>query len=406
MVQTTSSPTVADAKKSSMKVLAGGLAAGALLGIALSAAFFAGHQFWPTPSGIPSQSAAPIARSAAPTGAFLSMAENTIADMASKASESVVNIDISKNISVPGLIGNSPFQFFFGQGDDPSMGMAPRKFQQHGSGSGVIVRQDGYILTNNHVVGQADEIKVTLNDKREFQGKVVGRDSFTDLALVKIDAKGLPIAQLGTSKALRPGDWAIAIGSPLGLDHSVTMGIISALGRSLNDINSVDFIQTDAAINPGNSGGPLLNIRGEVIGLNTAIRGDGQNIGFAIPIDIAKEVTDQLVAGGSIKRPYVGIYMQDLNEKIAHSLGIPKDTKGVLIAKVAPDGPAGLAGLAAGDVIEKVDGKPVLTSKEVQKQIRTHKVDDTVDFLILRNGAITAATVKLGDYPQKDQTER
>ena len=403
MVQTTSSPTVSEAKKSSMPVLVGGIA----IGIAMSAAFFAGHHFWPTPStGIPSQSAAPIAQSAAPTGAFLSMAENTIADMASKASESVVNIDISKNISVPGLGANSPFQFFFGQGNDPSQGITPHKFQQHGSGSGVIVRQDGYILTNNHVVGQADEIKVTLNDKREFQGKVVGRDSFTDLALVKIDAKGLPTAQLGTSKALRPGDWAIAIGSPLGLDHSVTMGIISALGRSLNDINSVEFIQTDAAINPGNSGGPLLNIRGEVIGLNTAIRGDGQNIGFAIPIDIAKEVTDQLVVGGTIKRPYVGIYMQDLNEKIAQSLGIPKATKGVLIAKVAPEGPAGRAGLAAGDVIEKVDGKQVLTSKEVQKQIRTHKVDDTVDFLILRNGAITATTVKLGDYPQQDQTEK
>lgn len=400
MVQTTSSPATKEAKKSSMPVLAGGIA----IGIALSAAFFAGHQFWPTPSGLPTPSAhAPIAQSQAPTGAFLSMAENTIADMASKASESVVNIDISKNIQVPTVGFNSPFQFFFGNGMEQNG--TPRKFQQHGSGSGVVIRQDGYILTNNHVVGQADEIKVTLNDKREFQGKVVGRDSFTDLALVKIDATGLPIAQLGTSKNLRPGDWAIAIGSPLGLDHSVTMGIISALGRSLSDINSVDFIQTDAAINPGNSGGPLLNIRGEVIGLNTAIRGDGQNIGFAIPIDIAKEVVDQLVKGGTIKRPYVGIYMQDLNEKIAHAIGVPPNTKGVLIAKVEPEGPAARGGLTAGDVIEKVDGKPVLTSKEVQKQIRSHKVDETVDFLVLRNGALTAATVKLGDYPQRDQVE-
>lgn len=403
MVQTTSTPVTPQAKKSSLPAVAGGVA----IGIALSAAFFAGHQFWPqaTLPGQPRPAptvVVPIPGATAPAGAFLSMAENTIADMASKASESVVNIDISKNVMVPGMHGGSPFQYFFGA-DPFQQEQTPRKFQQHGSGSGVVIREDGFILTNNHVVGQADEIKVTLNDKREFQGKVVGRDSFTDLALVKIDTKGLPVAQMGTSKSLRPGDWAIAIGSPLGLDHSVTMGIISALGRSLNDINSVDFIQTDAAINPGNSGGPLLNIRGEVIGLNTAIRGDAQNIGFAIPIDIAKDVTEQLLKDGSIKRPYVGVYMQDVDEKLAKSLGVPGDTKGVLVAKVEPDGPAEKAGLLPGDVIEKVDGTAVASSKEVQRQIRAKKVNETVTFLVLRNGALTASTIKLGDYPVKER---
>ena len=186
-----------------------------------------------------------------------------------------------------------------------------------------------------------DDIKVTLNDKRTFKGTVVGRDSLTDLAIVKIEAKNLPAARFGTSKTIRPGDWAIAIGSPLGLDHTVTLGIISALGRSLSDLNnSVELIQTDAAINPGNSGGPLLNIHGDVVGVNTAIRGDAQNIGFAIPVDVAKDVAAQLLAHGTIARPYLGIFMQELDEKLAHSLALSPSTKGVIIAGIAPDSPA------------------------------------------------------------------
>lgn len=375
---------------------------GILIGVALCAAFWAGHQFWPgqkVPLPISQQTALPLPL-APPQG--IALGEHTIAEIADQASASVVNIDTSSSITIP----DSPFhfgplrefEFFFGPNAAP-FPHGERKFERRGAGSGVIIRQEGYILTNNHVVGQADSIQVTLNDKRVFKGKVVGRDRYTDLALVKIDTSGLKAARFGSSKNLRPGDWVIAIGSPLGLDHSVTLGIVSALNRSLSDIGNVELIQTDAAINPGNSGGPLLNIHGEVIGLNTAIRGDAQNIGFAIPVDVAKEVTDQLLAHGKISRSYLGIYMQDLDEKLAKSLGAPANTKGVVIARVAPNGPAEKSGLAQGDVIEKIDGKSVATSKEVQTLIRKQKPGDTLNFLILRGGELKGLPVKIGDYP-------
>jgi S1-C subfamily serine protease len=267
----------------------------------------------------------------------------------------------------------------------------------------VIFRSDGYILTNNHVVGNADQIMVRLNDKRQFKGTVVGKDSFTDLALVKIDAKDLPAARFGDSKTIRVGDWAIAIGSPLSLDHTVTLGIISALSRSIDELkNNVEFIQTDAAINPGNSGGPLLNIRGEVIGINTAIRGDGQNIGFAIPINVAREVAEQLLSNGKIDRPYLGVYMQELDEKLTKSLAVPQNTKGVVVAGLQPDGPAERASIAQGDILEKVDGKPVATPKEVQQIVRSHKPGDSIPFIILRDGKALSITVKVGTYPSQD----
>jgi Do/DeqQ family serine protease len=368
--------------------------------------FWAGHQFWPQNSANKATNIiSSLPRKNQPDIERLPFGETTIADIASKAVESVVNIDTSSSIT----IANSPFSnhplnefdFFFGPSMNPFQGPSlPRKFEQRGAGSGIIIRSDGYILTNNHVVQKADNIKVTLNNNSSFQGKVIGRDAFTDLALVKIEANNLPVARLGSSKGLRPGDWAIAIGSPLGLSHTVTLGIISAIGRSLGGVaSSIELIQTDAAINPGNSGGPLLNIHGEVIGLNVAIRGDGQNIGFAIPIDIAKTTSEELLAHGSIARPYLGIYMQDINDELAQSLGLAANTKGVIIAHVGPNSPADKAGINQGDVIQKIDGKSVTESKEVQKIIRSHKPGEKLNMLILRDNTLSAIPVTLGNHP-------
>jgi Do/DeqQ family serine protease len=385
--------------------------------VAAVAVFWAGHQFWPSAS--PEAPLPPGAPSVASSGGSVSagvhgipLGETTIADIAAEAGKAVVNIDTRTSITLP----DSPFQFgspfggfefFFGQEMQPFEGrQQQRKFESQGTGSGVIIRPDGYILTNNHVVKHATDIKVTLSDKRVFKGRIVGRDAFTDLALVKIDAGNLPVARLGASKTLRPGDWAIAIGSPLGLDHTVTLGIISALGRSLGDLKSnVELIQTDAAINPGNSGGPLLNIRGEVIGINTAIRSDAQNIGFAIPMDVAKDVADGLISHGSVARPYVGIYMQDLEPKLVKSLGLPDGTKGVVVARVGPDSPAAQAGVVQGDVIQRVDGKPVETAKEIQKLVRSHKPGESLNMLLNHNGSLTAASIKVGEYPSEDKQD-
>jgi len=330
---------------------------------------------------------------------MMSLAENTIADIASDASMSVVNIDISKTIM------RSPYTILmpgFGIVQPRDMGEGEPKAIQTGSGSGLIIKADGFILTNNHVIQNADDITVTLSDKRKFKAKVLGRDTFTDLALIKIDAKDLPAAKLGSSKSIRPGDWAIAIGSPLGLDHTVTLGIVSALGRSLSEIsslNNVELIQTDAAINPGNSGGPLLNIHGEVIGINTAIRQDGQNIGFAIPVDVFKGVADELVASGKVARAYVGVYMQPMDKRLAKSLGLDETTTGVLVAGVAPGSPAQKAGLQRGDVIQKVDGTSVDASQIVQQMVRKHKPGDQVNFLVLRGDKLEPVEVKVDDYP-------
>ncbi len=379
------------------------------------------NQFF-TPSVASSLETPRIAVTNGPGSAF--MTKNIIADIARDGGKSVVNIDTKRGVTVPDSAFNfgmpfKDFEYFFGgksplgrrpQGDnengsEPSengggRSRSPGKMQAFGTGSGVIIRSDGYVLTNNHVIQKADDIQVTLSDGRHLTGKVVGRDSFTDLALVKIEAKDLPVVKLGKSDKVQPGDWAIAIGNPLGLDHTVTFGIISALGRSLNSIGSnVELIQTDAAINPGNSGGPLLNIDGELIGLNTAIRGDAQNIGFAIPVDVASSVVDQLLKNGKIDRPYLGIYMQDMSTDLAKSLGMPADFKGVVVAKISPDGPAAGSGLQPGDVIAKINGKQVTDGKQVQTIVRDHKPGDKLSMLLNRNGSLIASELKIGDYP-------
>jgi S1-C subfamily serine protease len=324
------------------------------------------------------------------------LGENTIADLAATAMKSVVNIDTKTSVVVPSdpFSGFSPFGMFE---DSPSM----RKYEIAGTGSGVIYRQDGFILTNNHVVGKATAIKVTLNDNRVFAGSVVGRDPYTDLAVVKIAANGLPVAKFGSAQTLRPGDFAFAIGSPAGLSNTVTLGIISALGRSLGEIGEGGLIQTDTAINPGNSGGPLLNIHGEVVGINTAIRKDYQNIGFAIPTDIAQKIADQLLSKGNVQHPYVGIMMQDLSEDLNKALQLPPGTKGVVIAKVVPGSPGDDAGLQTGDVINNVDGTPVSTSKDVQKIVKSHKPGDPLKMTISRNGQSNTITINVGQMPDQ-----
>jgi len=278
-----------------------------------------------------------------------------------------------------------PFDFF---GDERfKRFFSPPKFRQRGAGSGFIITEDGYIVTNNHVVEGAQKITVKLLDGRTFQGKVVGTDPFSDVALIKVSADHLPTLPLGNSDLLRVGEWVIAIGNPFGLTHTVTVGVISAKGRSGIGITDIeDFIQTDAAINPGNSGGPLLNLKGEVIGMNSAIfsqSGGYMGIGFAIPINIVKAVAEQLKSKGKVERGWLGVIIQDLNPALAKELGI-KETEGVLITEVVPDSPAAKAGLREKDVILKMNGKAVKNSAELRSQILILKPGTEVTLEVLR----------------------
>jgi len=299
----------------------------------------------------------------------------------------------------PGMGGGDPFeQFrrFFGQ--------IPREQKQRGLGSGVIISSDGYILTNNHVVGAADEIKVTLSDGREFTAKVIGKDQKTDLALIKINPKEpLPAATLGDSDKTEIGDWVVAIGNPFDVGMTVTAGIVSAKGKFLGG-NYDDFIQTDASINPGNSGGPLFNTDGQVIGINTLIytrTGANNGIGFAIPIDLARNVVDQLRAHGRVVRGWLGVEIQEVTADLAQSFGLEKP-EGALVAAVDKTGPAAKAGIQRGDIVVKFNGRDVKDEHQLPTYVAQTPVNKTVDVVVLRNGKPKTLPVTVGELPEKE----
>ena len=305
---------------------------------------------------------------------------------------------------LPGIDPNDPFFEFFRHFQGPNGMPAPRgDTPVRGQGSGFIVSADGIVLTNAHVVRDAKEVMVKLTDRREFAAKVLGSDPKTDVAVLKIEARDLPVVPLGSSRDLKVGEWVLAIGSPFGFENSVTAGVVSAKGRSLPDDSFVPFIQTDVAVNPGNSGGPLFNTRGEVIGINSQIysrTGGYQGLSFAIPIDLATKVKEQIVATGKASHARLGVAIQEVNQTFADSFKLDKP-EGALISNVDPDGPAAKAGLKAGDVIRQIDGQPIVTAGDLSALVGQSAPGTRVRLDIWRHGQREEVVATLGDADKK-----
>lgn len=358
-----------------------------------------------------------------PTFQFANPNESTVhagfAPVVKRVLPAVVNISSTKIVKTPvGMEqGGDPsdlFRQFFGGGDDdgsgmPNMRRQPRQQRQpqgqreQGLGSGVIVSPEGYIVTNNHVIDGANDIVVTLSDKREFKARLIGTDPKTDVAVLKIDASNLPSIVIGDSNKVQVGDYALAIGDPFGVGTTVTMGIVSAKGRTHLGIEDYeDFIQTDAPINPGNSGGALVNDRGELIGMNTAIISHGsegnQGIGFAVPVNLVHNVMDQLLKNGKVTRAYIGIVPQDMTPAMARAFG-DKDLSGALVGDVSPNSPAAKAGLQKGDIITSMNGKPVSDSNDLRMTVSMMAPGTRVDLKVTRDGAIRDIPVTLEEMP-------
>lgn len=333
---------------------------------------------------------------------------NAFVQVAKKVQPSVVSIRSERTVTVsPGegfgedFFKGTPFEDFFKQHGGP-----PMKKRQMGEGSGVIVDPKGYILTNYHVVAGADKLTVRLFDGRELKGTVQGTDPKTDLAVVHVEAKDLPVATLGDSDKIQVGEWAIAIGSPFGLEETVTVGVISAKGRTgLGTGTYEDFIQTDASINPGNSGGPLVNIEGEVIGINAMIISPGQGIGFAIPINLAKTIMMELIKTGKVIRPWVGIGLQDLTPELMKDFNV-KEKEGALISQVYEGSPAEKAGLKIGDIVVQIDGKKIKDSQDVVREVLKRQVGQKILFEVIRDGKrveISVITTQMPSPPTEQK---
>jgi serine protease Do len=334
------------------------------------------------------------------------MVPQSFSALADTVSPAVVHIRVEKTVKGDGpafhQFNRKPFgipeqfkDFFgrnFGQQRQP-------EFKRPGQGSGFIIDKSGYIVTNNHVIEGADSVKVILKDDSEYTAEIVGRDPVTDIALIKVDAKDdLPTVPMGSSDNLKVGEWVAAIGSPFGLEHTVTAGIVSAKGRVIGSGPYDDFIQTDTSINPGNSGGPLINMKGEIVGINTMIIAGGNGIGFAIPIDLAKDIVDQLKTSGEVTRGWLGVTIQDLKGDLAAYYGL-KDKSGVLVASVVPGDPADRAGIQPKDIITEVDGKKVTTSRDLTNLAAKLGVGDTSKVTIWRDGRQKTLEVKVGKRP-------
>ncbi len=344
-----------------------------------------------------------------PANLTLPTEANSVSEVVQAVGPAVVRINASRTVSGQSSAMPEEFRRFFG-GRLPS---APQERSRSGVGSGFIVSEDGRILTNAHVVEGADTVQVTLKDGRTFEGRVLGSDSLTDVAVIDIDSSNLPTLAVSNAELL-PGEVAIAIGNPLGLDNTVTVGIVSATGRTSGQVgipdNRVGFIQTDAAINPGNSGGPLLNARGEVIGMNTAIISGAQGLGFAIPIDAVERISDQIVANGKVEHPFIGIQMVNLTPEVRDSLNQDPNTgfrvdaeSGVLVGSVVPDSPAARAGLRAGDVVSQVNGEAIATGKDVQSAVESNGLERDLRLEVDRQGNRQSFSIRPEPLPAQAQ---
>ena len=337
-------------------------------------------------------------------------------DLVEEASPAVVNISTRQKMperavagqpGLPDLEGLPPMFREFFERSIPQMPRNPggRQREAQSLGSGFIISADGYIMTNNHVVADADEIIVRLSDRSELEAKLIGADPRSDVALLKVEGKGLPVVRLGKADDLKVGEWVLAIGSPFGFDHSVTAGIVSAKGRNLPSDSYVPFIQTDVAINPGNSGGPLFNLKGEVVGINSQIftrSGGFMGLSFAIPMEVAMQVADQLKADGKVTRGWLGVVIQEVNKDLAESFGLDKPA-GALVAQVLEDGPADKGGLQVGDVILSLNGRPIIMSADLPHLVGGLKPGEKADLDIVRDGSRKKLSVTIGTLPEEGQ---